>query len=168
MITPLSFLYRLRRPSLLRPEPRCSVSAAPPTCGLVAAAVISLVGSACSDPPTSPVDADGLNGAIEAPDEVPAAATRCPGYRAAKNAYFGDLHIHTAYSLDSFSFANRNDPAAAYRFARGLQAAPVSAGEGGTTTVPALSPPLDFAAVTDHSEFLSMMGLCEYGAATPW
>jgi hypothetical protein len=82
MITPLSFLYRLRRPSLLRPEPRCSVSAAPPTCGLVAAAVISLVGSACSDPPTSPVDADGLNGAIEAPDEVPAAAmTFCRAWK---------------------------------------------------------------------------------------
>jgi Protein of unknown function (DUF3604) len=129
-------------------------------------AVVSLVGAACSDPPAPTAGADALDGAPQAPDADPAAATRCPGYRATKNAYFGDLHIHTAYSLDSFSFANRNDPAAAYRFARGLQASPVAAGEGGTVTVPALNPPLDFAAVTDHSEFLSMMGLCQYGAAT--
>ena len=29
------------------------------------------------------------------------AGARCPDYSKLKNAYFGDLHTHTAYSLDS-------------------------------------------------------------------
>ena len=36
-----------------------------------------------------------------------------------KNAYFGDLHVHTANSFDSYSFGNINSPDDAYRYARG-------------------------------------------------
>ncbi len=90
-------------------------------------------------------------------------SARCSTYRALKNVYFGDLHVHTSYSLDSFGFANRNDPTSAYAFARGLRDLPLASGEGGTTMAARLAPPLDFAAVTDHSEFLSLMALCGYG-----
>lgn len=133
-------------------------------------AIAALLLAACADsPPSLPSAPDGdpvaASDAATAPP-VADSALRCATYNPHKNVYFGDLHIHTSYSLDSFSFANRNDPAIAYRFARGLRSAPVSSGEGGTTTVPALTVPLDFAAVTDHAEFLSMIALCEYGAAT--
>ena len=32
---------------------------------------------------------------------------------------FGDLHVHSSYSFDSYISSQRNDPWAAYRFARG-------------------------------------------------
>ena len=36
-----------------------------------------------------------------------------------RSASFGELHLHTAYSLDSYLFGNRNDPTTAYKFAQG-------------------------------------------------
>jgi hypothetical protein len=84
---------------------------------------------------------------------------QCTNYRPLKNAYFGDLHAHTAYSLDAYSFATRNTPIDAYAFARGktLQVAAGSPNGGPTTTI---ERPLDFLAVTDHSEWLSVAFGC--------
>ena len=36
-----------------------------------------------------------------------------------RDAYFGDLHVHTAYSLDGFSLGALNTPDDAYNFAKG-------------------------------------------------
>ena len=43
------------------------------------------------------------------------------GYAAGaeRNVYFGDLHIHTRFSLDAFMFGTRSSPDVAYRYARG-------------------------------------------------
>jgi hypothetical protein len=86
------------------------------------------------------------------PDTAPAA---CPDRNPLKNPYFGDLHAHTAYSLDAYSFATRNTPVDAYAFARGktLQVAGASPDGGGPATT--IERPLDFLAVTDHSEWLA-------------
>lgn len=66
-------------------------------------------------------------------------------------AYFGDLHMHTSWSFDAYSFKTTATPDDAYHFAKG---APLAHPAGG---VYQLKRPLDFMAVTDHSEFLGVM-----------
>src|SRR5690348_9090308 len=72
-----------------------------------------------------------------------------------RKAYFGDLHVHTAFSFDAWTYDVRTTPADAYRFARGeaIFLPPLGADGKGTTEV-RLERPLDFAAVTDHAEYL--------------
>jgi hypothetical protein len=74
-----------------------------------------------------------------------------------RNAYFGDLHVHTAYSFDAYVFGTTNTPDDAYRFAKG-QALPHPSG-----FEMQLREPLDFYAVTDHAMF---MGLVKAAANT--
>lgn len=85
----------------------------------------------------------------------------CSDRSATRNAYFGDLHIHTGFSYDARPFGTRITPADAYRFAKGepIEAPPYGASGNATQTV-RLKRPLDFAAVTDHSEFFGELKLC--------
>jgi hypothetical protein len=78
-----------------------------------------------------------------------------------RKAYFGDLHVHTAFSFDAWTYDVRTTPADAYRFARGetIYLPPLGADGKGTTPV-RLDRPLDFAAVTDHAEYLGEVSLC--------
>ena len=71
-----------------------------------------------------------------------------PAENAQRNAYFGDLHVHTAYSFDAFAFGTTATPYDAYRYATG-QAIKHPAGFDVQ-----LRQPLDFYAVTDHAMFL--------------
>ena len=74
---------------------------------------------------------------------------------APKNAYFGDLHIHTKYSFDAYIFGTTTSPDDAYAFARG-QTIKHSAGIEMT-----IDRPLDFYAVTDHAMFLGQLNALE-------
>ncbi len=85
----------------------------------------------------------------------------CRVHNPLRNAYFGDLHVHTTFSFDAHAFDVRTTPAQAYGFARGEPVAlpPLDAQGNGTRTL-RLARPLDFAAVTDHSEFLGEVEAC--------
>ena len=72
-----------------------------------------------------------------------------------RNAYFGELHLHTAYSLDANVFGTKIDPRGAYRFAKGE---PMELGRTGIQQ--RINSPLDFAAVTDHAEGIGLMSQC--------
>lgn len=78
-----------------------------------------------------------------------------------KTVLWGDLHVHTAYSLDAYLFGVRRSPADAYRFARGAPEVLADGSEIG------LERPLDFAAVTDHAEYLAATALCGAGHGGP-
>jgi hypothetical protein len=71
-----------------------------------------------------------------------------------KNVYFGEQHLHTVNSPDAFAFGTRNTPDDAYRFAKGEAIKKSTTGE-----MIQKRTPYDWAAVTDHSEYLGMMPL---------
>ena len=67
-----------------------------------------------------------------------------------RDAYFGETHMHTAYSLDAYIGGARLTPSDAYRFAKGeavtVDGKPVQRQR-----------PLDFVAVSDHAEYIGEM-----------
>lgn len=67
-----------------------------------------------------------------------------------RNVYFGETHVHTAYSLDAYLGGTRQMPFDAYRAAKGETV--VVNGQPHS-----MRRPLDFAAVTDHVEYLGEM-----------
>lgn len=74
-----------------------------------------------------------------------------------RQPFFGDLHVHTKYSLDSYIYGNTNTPDEAYQFAKGEKALPIGGTDGMEIMI---SKPLDFAAVTDHAETMAEYELC--------
>jgi hypothetical protein len=90
--------------------------------------------------------------AMLAASTMPGGAAEAPqvSVNPLRQAYFGDLHLHTSYSLDTYlGGAMGVDPDTAYRFARGetvdYMGQPLRRRE-----------PLDFLAVTDHIEGLGV------------
>ncbi len=64
-----------------------------------------------------------------------------------KDAYFGELHLHTAASMDAYIAGDRLTQEDAYRWARGEDVET-------NGKMRRIRRPLDFAAVTDHAEFI--------------
>jgi len=70
------------------------------------------------------------------------------------NVYFGEQHLHTSASPDAFAFGTRNDANDAYRYAKGEAIKNTQSGK-----MMQKRTPYDWAAVTDHAEYLGMMPL---------
>ncbi len=113
----------------------------------ILALAIALGLTGCAAPQ---IDEAGLNPPASA--DNPVAPAQTPGYNRDRNAYFGDMHIHTRNSFDAYIFNVRRTPDDAYRFAKGE-----------TLRHPAefdmtiAGGPLDFYTVTDHAEYLGVL-----------
>ena len=134
---------------------------------IVACAVASLIGCSDATPPEEAITetpvattADSTATADASPEgrfggsrlEMPAdIMVANPAANAQRNAYFGDLHVHTAYSFDAFAFGTLATPYDAYNYAKG-KAIKHPAGFDVQ-----LREPLDFYAVTDHAMFLGVV-----------
>ena len=84
--------------------------------------------------------------------EQPGAAAARPAPNPLKDAYFGDLHVHTRNSFDAYIFNVRASPDEAYAYAKGGTIKHATGFE-----MKLNSGPLDFLAVTDHSEYLGVL-----------
>ena len=94
------------------------------------------------------VPADNEIISFPAPPEINADGR---AFNADRNAYFGDLHVHTALSFDAAGFGTTATPADAYRYAQGEAIMHPSGFEV------QLAQPLDFYAVTDHAMMLGLI-----------
>src|SRR5215831_17433420 len=71
-----------------------------------------------------------------------------------REVYFGETHVHTSWSLDAWLFGNRmTDPADAYKYFKGE---PIKHPLGYDIKIDTA---LDFAGVTDHSEYVGVIKL---------
>ena len=71
-----------------------------------------------------------------------------------RDAYFGETHVHTSWSLDAFSLGNTlTTPADAYKYFKGE---PIKHPLGFEVKI---DTPLDWAGVTDHSEYVGVVNM---------
>ncbi len=104
----------------------------------------------------------GLAMAAERPYEITEERELCRDYDPLKRPFFGDTHVHTAFSHDASTQDTRNTPTDAYRFARGEEVGlqPYDA-EGNPGRRVKLGRPLDWTALSDHSEMLGEVRICD-------
>lgn len=105
------------------------------------AAISAIIIAGCSQPSdvTAPVDIVKVD--IADVERTPT-----------KNAYFGDLHVHTKNSFDAYIVGTRTNADDAYRFAQGQ-----AIDNGGGESIQLSGPPLDFYGVTDHGEYMGVV-----------
>jgi hypothetical protein len=89
--------------------------------------------------------------AQQAGQAAPASTEASPKPNPDRNAYFGEEHIHTSWSMDAWLMGNRiTDPDDALKYAQGKT---IKHPMGYDITI---DTPMDFMGVTDHSEYVGI------------
>jgi hypothetical protein len=107
--------------------------------------LLGLLAGGCSRKPSAPPA--GTEVAVPAPAAEPARPPANPE----RNAYFGDVHVHTGWSFDAFTNGSRTTPTDAYAWAQGREI--TNSGVGGKIQI---RTPLDFYMVAEHAEFMGV------------
>ncbi|MCG8414854.1 MAG: DUF3604 domain-containing protein [Pseudomonadales bacterium] len=106
---------------------------------------LALLASACTK-----VEDPLLNGELPVPSDSEPPFRESVVFNETRNLLWGDVHIHTALSYDSFTVGTRTLPDDAYTYMKG---GTIQHGFGYPIRA---SRPLDFGAVTDHAEYLGV------------
>jgi hypothetical protein len=122
-------------------------------CGSAALVALLLTALACGD--DAAPDSTATRGGAEAPRGGDAGASARPA-AAERQVFFGDLHVHSSWSLDAWSAGVRVGPEEAYHYARGEPIPHVS-----SELIQLAGPPLDFMALTEHAEYLGVVAATE-------
>lgn len=110
--------------------------------------------------PAWSADTDDQSSSLNRPYELSETRERCRIYDPLRRPHFGDTHVHTSLSFDARAQDTRNDPAAAYEFAKGAAMGIKPYEDDLPTRTIQLGRPLDFTAVTDHAEFMGEVNMC--------
>ncbi|MFO1519642.1 MAG: DUF3604 domain-containing protein [bacterium] len=116
----------------------------------------------------SPFFVSACNHSSSPPFTVTEQREACSNYQPLRQPFFGETHVHTSFSFDAYVLSTRNDPFAAYRFAKGEAVplpGPLAVGGEPQSRVAQINKPLDFTAVTDHAELFGEMQICTRSAA---
>ncbi|MEM7587289.1 MAG: DUF3604 domain-containing protein [Acidobacteriota bacterium] len=107
--------------------------------------------------------------ASDLPYEITEQREPCADREPMRQALFGTTHLHTGLSFDAsirfVDFHSGNNPRGAYAFAQGKSYIQLPGPSGAQSPAPLRRPridrPLDWGAVTDHSEHFGEMGFCK-------
>ena len=115
----------------------------------IGAGVTAVLLTACGD--VKETTKAGADNAAEV-SKAAAETIRTADYNDNRNAYFGDLHIHTKNSFDAYIFNVRTTPDDVYRFAKGEAVKHPSGYD-----ISIWGEPLDFVAATDHGAYMGIL-----------
>lgn len=89
------------------------------------------------------------------------APARCSHYDPLRQPFFGATHLHTGFSFDASIRFVPSTPREAYRFAKAEAPLPGVDPWGIVNRQYTIDQPLDWGAVTDHSEHFGEIGICK-------
>ena len=131
----------------------------------ITAMLLALAGLLACSPearPTRPAETPDSARTL-APSGRPYSEAReaCAHRDPARRALWGELHVHSARSMDAYTWDVRATPDDTYRFAKGEPSFFPPLDDAGRPSRPArLERPLDFAALTDHASYQGEVSLC--------